>query len=375
MKFRGVMIFNMKKYFIMNKDKPLLEYAYTLKDGFLRPVIIDGDIPLPYQKFNLSSFLDSRSIAKKRNEIRHILKSMNLKTQKDILDVTYGLSLTDTLWVKPADSVLKWSDINLYENDFDETIGKLSILGEKMISGFKTTSPEFGTDGMLPKCWVRRADGIYMLKGGTSGSSSMGREPVTEELAYQLEKALDINCVSYKTEIYHGKTVSCCKLMTDTNRGITPLYALSTVQNFYDLIDTGKKYGIEKDLKTMLSFDILTGNNDRHQGNIQLMFDNDTFEIQGLSPVFDNGQALCNRIPEIKFENMQEQFYRRYPALYDDFYDYYDSIVSEEFYCKLRGIQDFEFTDNGFLSDNELCEYNKFIQWRIKDMILRYENI
>ena len=72
----------------------------------------------------------------------------------------------------------------------------------------------------------------------------------------QLEKALDINCVSYKTEIYHGKTVSCCKLMTDTNRGITPLYALSTVQNFYDLIDTGKKYGIEKDLKTMLSFDI-----------------------------------------------------------------------------------------------------------------------
>ena len=95
-------------------------------------------------------------------------------------------------------------------------------------------------------------------------------------------------------------------------------------------------------------------------------------------PVEVNAKDLTikkDHMVPVKFENMQEQFYRRYPALYDDFYDYYDSIVSEEFYCKLRGIQDFEFTDNGFLSDNELCEYNKFIQWRIKDMILRYENI
>ena len=34
---------------------------------------------------------------------------------------------------------------------------------------FKTTSPEYGTDGMLPKRWIRRNEGVYLLKDGTRG--------------------------------------------------------------------------------------------------------------------------------------------------------------------------------------------------------------
>ena len=46
---------------------------------------------------------------------------------------------------------------------------------------FKTTSPEYGTDGMLPKCWIRRSDGVYLLKGGTKGFNGADIEAVVCE--------------------------------------------------------------------------------------------------------------------------------------------------------------------------------------------------
>jgi hypothetical protein len=155
---------------------------------------------------------------------------------------------------------------------------------------------------------------------------------------------------------------------------MVPFSIIAQTSSYLGLINNARRFNAEKELNDMLALDILIGNNDRHLGNIQVMFDNDTFEVQGMSPIFDNGQGLCNRVPEITFEALKECFFKRSPALYDSFDDYFMSIVSEEFYNKLINLKDFEFTGCEFISSEDLSVYNKFIQWRIQDMIEMYNN-
>ena len=42
------------------------------------------------------------------------------------------------------------------------------------------SSPEFTTNGMLPKCWRRMENKIYLYKGATSGAANTGMEPYSE---------------------------------------------------------------------------------------------------------------------------------------------------------------------------------------------------
>lgn len=81
---------------------------------------------------------------------------------------------------------------------------------------FKTPpSPEYGTDGMLPKCWIRRNDVIYLMKGGTKVFNGAGHEPYSEYFVSQLESVLGIAHIEYDFVFYHDRIVSSCKLIDE----------------------------------------------------------------------------------------------------------------------------------------------------------------
>ena len=77
--------------------------------------------------------------------------------------------MTDTLWVKSEREEVSWSQVNLYENKFDEDTSKYSFDGNRQINKeMTTTSPELTTDGAYDKCWLNREDGIHLIKTGSN---------------------------------------------------------------------------------------------------------------------------------------------------------------------------------------------------------------
>ena len=109
------------------------------------------------------------------------------------LDVTHALSLNDTFWVKRVDSPLKWREVSLYRNPFNEVISEAAFDGSPSSSTFSSTSPEFSTDGQYAKCWIRENNAIWLYKTG----GVFGMEPLSEYLASQLAACLCPDAVTY----------------------------------------------------------------------------------------------------------------------------------------------------------------------------------
>ena len=207
----------------MNKDRIIAEFDYIKsKLGIAVPQLISGSLPEIYSDMKLKSWLETRRSAKHRAEIARLLRNLGMTDLKSFIDVSLGLTLTDTLWVKEEHSDSQWNDVNLYDNEFSEIVSQTAFMGGISDLSFKTTSPEYGTDGMLPKCWGRRNDVVYLLKGGTKGFNGAGYEPYSEFFVSQLESALGIEHIEYDLDSYHERIVSICKLITSKKVSMIP---------------------------------------------------------------------------------------------------------------------------------------------------------
>lgn len=207
----------------MNKDRIIAAFDYKKNElGTDVTQLVSGCLPEVYGDMKLKSWLESRRIAKRRPEIARLLRNFGMTDLKSFIDVSLGLTFTDTLWVKEEHSDSKWKDVNLYDNEFSEIISHTAFMGGMPDLSSKTTSPEYGTDGMLPKCWIRRNDSVYLLKGGTKGFNGAGFEPYSEHFVSQLETAIDIEHIKYDLNCYHERIVSNCKLITSKEVSMIP---------------------------------------------------------------------------------------------------------------------------------------------------------
>lgn len=160
-------------YILMNRNTPLT--SFHLKDIGSELFALSDITQLHDSPYNsereLSKLLSQRKPARNREYLEKLLQQMQINSMSEFLNVSYGLSLNDTLWFKPADADATWDSVNHYTNTFNENIAHFAFCGQGLAGlHMRTTSPEFGTNGMLPKCWHREDDGqIYLYKGGTSG--------------------------------------------------------------------------------------------------------------------------------------------------------------------------------------------------------------
>ena len=256
-------------------------------------------------------WLKRRIIPKNRAFVQEILRAMglNMNDIKGIIDVCKGLSLNDSYWVVPENFTGSFADYNLYENSFSEVLSLVAYTGAGLSDEKFTTSPEFTTHGMLRKAWhYIKNDGIYLFKGGTEGAINAGREPYSEFYASQIAECMGLNSVHYDLVKWKNILSSKCKLFTDINTSYVPIGYLvkkGGIKACLDFYHDISEQAFE-DLKSMLIFDAVIYNEDRHFGNFGVMVNNTTGKIKSAAPIFDNGVSLFNYAMPEDFANLSE---------------------------------------------------------------------
>ena len=242
-------------------------------------------------------WLERRVIPKNRAFVDEILKTLGLSRNdtKGIIDACKGLSLNDSYWIVRSGFEGKFSQYNLYENRFSERLALVAYTGAGQSRQAFTTSPELTTGGMLPKTWrFVENDGIYLYKGGTTGASNTGREPYCEYYASQIAETMGLNAVHYDLENWKGITASKCALFTDIDTAYIPAGrivrsgGIAACLKYYDSL--GSEFS--EQIRSMLVFDALIYNEDRHFGNFGVLRDNHSGKVIAPAPVFDNGLSL-----------------------------------------------------------------------------------
>lgn len=321
-------------------------------------------------------WLERRVIPKNRAFVDEILKTLGLSHNdtKGIIDVCRGLSLNDSYWVVPEDFEGKFSQYNLYENRFSEILALVAYTGAGGSRQAFTTSPELTTGGMLPKAWrYVENDGIYLYKGGTAGASNTGREPYCEYYASQIAETMRLNAVHYDLENWKGITASKCALFTDIDTAYIPVGRIVRSGGIAACLAWYKELGDEfsEQLCSMLVFDALIYNEDRHFGNFGVLRDNRSGRIIAPAPVFDNGFSLFCYAGREDYENLDEYARTRSNPYNISYEDVCAEVMGAKQKEQLRRMIGFRFKRHESLNlpEEHLTAIEKHLEGRVRKLL------
>lgn len=333
-------------------------------------------IDLSTTSSGIIKWLQKRVIPKNRAFVDEILKSLGLSINntKGIIDVCKGLSLNDSYWVVPQEFEGKFEEYNLYENRFSEVLSLVAYTGVGASNHAFTTSPELTTQGMLRKAWrYIENDGIYLYKGGTEGAANAGNEPYSEYYACQIAKAMGLNVVSYELENWKGILASKCKLFTDIDTAFIPIGNIVKEGGIKACLDYYKALSDDayEELCSMLVFDAVIYNEDRHFGNFGILRDNHTGEIIGPAPIFDNGLSLFNFAMPEDFNNLSEYARTRSTPYGVSFESVCQEVIGKKQALKLRKLLDFEFKRHPSINlpEERLQAIERHIKIRARELL------
>lgn len=346
-------------YILKHFDTPLLRFsAESGAEPNISILFVNEEakqlLPLDLSEVTsagLESWIKHRSIPKDRAYMDNLLTSMGLSFNRpmDVLRVSKGLSLNDCYWVTEESFDGDFDENNLYENRFSRILGQIAFTGygSSNISGL-TSSPEFTTNGMLPKCW-RRIDGKIMLyKGGTQGASNSGNEPYSEFYAAQIGQLMGFNVIPYSLSQWKKTLCSTCELFTSKDVSFIPVGrivrsgGMRAVRSYYQSL--GEKY--EKALNEMFVFDALIFNTDRHYGNFGFLVDSRSNQIIAPAPLFDHGNSLLNFAASdaLKGKDSILRYAKaQLPCVYDDYVAEAKAVLTHEQRNSLRKLLEFRF--------------------------------
>lgn len=128
-------------------------------------------------------------------------------------------SLTDVFWVKKFEEVVRFSEINLYENHLDNTFIDISLRGKQYTVENKALARDLATNGCFPKAWQRTKNGFRLLKDG-------GKEVVERELlASQICRCFNVDQVYYERDFFDSEEVSVSDNITSREYSIVSMEA------------------------------------------------------------------------------------------------------------------------------------------------------
>ena len=293
------------RYIFMNKNTLILECEIEENGDFLN---IYDEYNLKYLPFGLnknnfrlenevSKWMKGRTIPANRKNYYHILETLNIRSTRELPVNSLWLSLSDQYWFKPKDSKVEWKDVNFFENEFSDDVGKIIVGGN--VDNPDLFSPNNTSDGYLPKKWIIKNGERLLLKGGELPNF---QEPYNEVIASELAKRLDMNYVEYKIVTDDNVVYSACKNMINTNEEIIPaMYLIESEKRANDVspynhyLGLCEKYGIKnsrEELEDMIILDYIMVNEDRHQRNYGVIRNVETLEFERVAPIFDTGFSL-----------------------------------------------------------------------------------
>ena len=295
---------------LMNKDTYILDAEfnekiktftniYEIKNIEYAPLVI-------YNKYKkdkdilkvVNEWFKGRGIPTFRDSLDLLLAKLGIDSQYDLLDESFGLSLSDQYWIKPIESNIQYKDINFFEHDFDDTeFTNATFSDEVSNTKISLISPNNTTDGRLKKTWIIDNKKRYLLKGAYKNEVM---QPFNEVLGSMICDRLNIEHTTYTLDIVNGKVVSRCECFINTNTElVTAHQILSEIEdkeNAYEeyikiLIDNGIKDCRNK-LEDMFLLDYLILNEDRHLNNFGIIRDVNNLKWLSIAPIYDNGQSL-----------------------------------------------------------------------------------
>ena len=321
-------------------------------------------------------WLERRVIPKNRAFVDEILRTLGLSHNdtKGIIDVCKGLSLNDSYWVVPEGFDGRFSEYNLYENRFSEILALVAYTGAGGSRQAFTTSPELTTGGMLPKAWryVER-EGIYLYKGGTTGASNTGREPYCEYYASQIAETMRLNAVHYDLENWKGITASKCALFTDIDTAYIPIGRIVRTGGIAACLAYYDKLGPEfsEQIRSMLVFDALIYNEDRHFGNFGVLRDNRSGGIIAPAPIFDNGLSLFCYAGKEDYANLDEYAKTRSNPYNISYEEVCAEVMGPKQKNQLRRMIGFRFKRHESLGlpEEHLQAIEKHLEGRVRELL------
>ena len=175
--------------------------------------------------------------------------------------------------------------------------------------------------GRLNKFWVRdiKTDKIYLVKG----TGWFGFEPYSEKMAFIIGKCMGIDILEYDiipAKLFKNlvkisrkcKYLSICEKIDNEEYTITTVADLKKAHN--SKLSSNEKQVTNKEIMystlsqkyidTMLLFDAIIGNTDRHYGNVHVLVGKNGEIVE--APILDNGASLlatCYRFQLIAYRN------------------------------------------------------------------------
>lgn len=348
------MTFILKQY-----DTPLISFSVSMDSSDPQIEILWHDreetslfpLDLELTPESLSRWLRHRTIPKNRAYVHALLAKcgLNLNRPMSIIKACKGLSLNDCYWIVEEGDDGTFSKSNLYDNPFSNVLAALAFTGygSSPRSSLRS-SPEFTTNGMLPKCWRRINGKVFLYKGGTKGASNTGFEPYSEFYAAQIAQMLEINAVPYGLSQWKGELCSTCELFTSKDVSYLPVGRIVTKGGMAAVSACFDQLGprFVSALNDMLLLDAVICNTDRHFGNFGFLIDNHTNQIMAPAPLFDHGNSLFNFAGTDCWDDPAEldsYIETLVPSVYDDFIGTAKQVMSSEHRKMLRKLLTFRF--------------------------------
>lgn len=327
---------------------------------------------------SLASWMEGRTIPKNRAFVEQILSTAGL-TRNDILgilDVSKGLSINDSYWLDDGKSDVTFDGINLFDNRFDEVLGLVAYTGYTPSQKHKAgVSSEWTLGGQFPKAVRRINDRLLLFKTGTSGTRNLGKEPYSEYFAAQVAKRMGIDHVSYDLEMWKGKLASVCGLMNDKEISFVPFFVAAGDASFPAALSILNELDpkMASKYRTMVVFDALICNRDRHGGNFGILRENRTGRLLGLAPVFDHNLSLFAQDDETDYADFLVRSNRYYlPATANiAFNDMAGIVMGAEQHELLRRMIGFEFQNHPTypLPQDRLGALNHYITEKVRELL------
>lgn len=355
------------KCILMNKNQKIMLIEYNSYNVISKIYEIYNIEYAPLAVFNASKnrsssltktvndWFRSRGIPSWRKDLEKLLDKLGVSSSVELLNKSYGLSLSDQYWLKDVNSAVKWEDINFFTNDFEYEAyldASLDSSSKSIVSLDKNIfkSPNNTTDGMLQKGWIIESGKRVLVKGTYTSNKE---EPINEYLASQICKRLGFDYCNYEVE-WSDKTklISKCNDFINENEELISAYDIynsekkpNNISDYEFYIQILEKHNVpnaRENMENLFILDYLMLNNDRHLKNFGIIRNVNTLKWEKVAPIFDTGESMqCDKYTdEINFSSGKGKFFSNTDKDYEDILKIIGKNILRVDLSKLKGICD-----------------------------------
>ena len=355
------------KCILMNKNQKIMLIEYNSYNVISKIYEIYNIEYAPLAVFNASKNRSSsltktvndwfrgRGIPSWRKDLEKLLDKLGVSSSVELLNKSYGLSLSDQYWLKDVNSAVKCEDINFFTNDFEYEAyldASLDSSSKSIVSLDKNIfkSPNNTTDGMLQKGWIIESGKRVLVKGTYTSNKE---EPINEYLASQICKRLGFDYCNYEVE-WSDKTklISKCNDFINENEELISAYDIynsekkpNNISDYEFYIQILEKHNVpnaRENMENLFILDYLMLNNDRHLKNFGIIRNVNTLKWEKVAPIFDTGESMqCDKYTdEINFSLGKGKFFSNTDKDYEDILKIIGKNILRVDLSKLKGICD-----------------------------------